>query len=74
MNQRLYKYMYVSSYSSLSVHVHKIRKLNFYHDGDATPFGQVQTDVYITRCWETLKERSAYQEWRARVDDFNKCV
>ena len=62
--------------AALSCGIHvlslKVRQVNFYHDGDTTPYGQIQHIVHITRCWDTLLENCAYHQWRARVDDFNK--
>ena len=50
----------------------QVRRLNFYHDGDATPYGQIQPTVHISRCWDILIEKSDYSSWRASVDHFNK--
>lgn len=50
----------------------QIRRTNFYQDGDATPYGQIQPSVHITRCWDTLLEKSDYSNWRVSVDNFNK--
>ena len=27
---------------------YKVRRLNFYHDGDATPYGQIQPKVHVS--------------------------
>ena len=51
----------------------KVRRLNFYHDGDATPYGQIQPKVHVSRCWDTLLENTHYlTTWRSSVDLFNK--
>ncbi|CAI8021900.1 Xanthine dehydrogenase/oxidase [Geodia barretti] len=51
----------------------QVRRLNFYHDGDATPYGQIQPKVHVSRCWDTLLENTHYlTTWRSSVDLFNK--
>ena len=56
------------------MYILQVRRANFYQDGDTTPYGQIQPRVHITRCWDTLLEKSEYSKWRARVDNFNKYV
>ena len=46
--------------------------MNFYKDGDATPYGQLLPNCHIGRCWTALMEKCNYAGWRIKVDNFNK--
>ena len=52
----------------------QVRELNFYRDWDMTPFGQLQPQCHIGRCWTQLLERSSFSDRRIKVDNFNKWV
>ena len=49
-----------------------VKELNMYGDGDVTPFGMVLADCPIRRCWNTLKEKSSFDQRKVLVNDFNK--
>ena len=50
----------------------QVKELNMYADGDATPYGMVQVDCPIRRCWNTLIEKCSFSERKIVVDNFNK--
>lgn len=51
-----------------SVH---IQELNMYNSGDTTPFGMVQIDCPIRRCWSSLKKKCLFDERLNEVNIFN---
>ena len=60
--------------SFLKVPIEHVREVNMYKDGDETPFGMVQVDCPIRRCWNTLKEKSCFEQRNIVVANFNKQV
>lgn len=50
----------------------QVREINMYKDGDATPYGMVQVDCPIRRCWSTLMEKCTFDQRKVMVDNFNK--
>lgn len=48
-----------------------IRELNFYTDGQNTPYNQPLSDVVMTRVWDTLKTQCDYDNAVKEVQDFN---
>ena len=60
--------------SFLKVPIEHVREVNMYKDGDETPFGMVQVDCTIRRCWNTLKEKSCFEQRKIVVANFNKQV
>ena len=50
----------------------QVREFNMYVDGDTTPYGMVQVDCPIRRCWDTLKKKCSFNERKVIVDNFNK--
>lgn len=61
---------HVASFLGLSNE--QVRELNMYKDGDPTPYGMVQVDCPIRRCWNTLKEKCSFDQRKVIVDNFNK--
>ncbi|MBB4912295.1 molybdopterin cofactor-binding domain-containing protein [Actinophytocola algeriensis] len=49
-----------------------VREKNLYKRGDVTPFGQSLTYCYMREVWSYLREKSRYDERRARVATFNR--
>lgn len=47
-----------------------VRELNMYHDGDKTPWGQVQSECPVRRCWGKLLP--VFEEKRTVAEQFNK--
>ena len=58
--------------SHLGVPTERVQEVNMYRDGDMTPFGMVQTECPIRRCWDMLRKKASYQERRVIVDNYNK--
>ena len=50
----------------------KVQELNMYRDGDITPWGQVQVECSIRRCWK--RQEGTFNERKSAVDSFNKLV
>ena len=50
----------------------KVREMNFYKDGDVSPFKQTLTDVTVHRCWSQLLQQSNFEHRRVAVDEFNR--
>jgi xanthine dehydrogenase/oxidase len=49
-----------------------VRERNMYNRGDVTPFGQALSYCYMRQVWQYLKEKAAYAEKRASVDEYNR--
>jgi xanthine dehydrogenase/oxidase len=49
-----------------------VRAKNLYRAGQATPFGQVLTDCYVQRVFETTRSKYEFDERRVAVNDFNR--
>ena len=56
----------------LGLPTENVRELNMYKNGDVTPFGMVQLDCPIRRCWNTLKDNCSFDQRKIMVDNFNK--
>ncbi|KAK6752645.1 hypothetical protein RB195_003825 [Necator americanus] len=50
----------------------KIREMNFYKEGECTPFGMHLRQNNIARTWYECKENSDYERRLQRVHNFNK--
>ncbi|ETN75573.1 putative xanthine dehydrogenase, small subunit [Necator americanus] len=50
----------------------KIREMNFYKEGECTPFGMHLRQNNIARTWYECKENSDYERRLERVHNFNK--
>lgn len=61
---------HVASY--LGVPTDHVQKLNLYKDGDVTPYGMVQNECPIRRCWEKLMKNAGFEERRLIVDNYNR--
>jgi len=46
--------------------------MNFYKDGDVSPFKQTLMNVTVDRCWSQLLQQSDFEYRRAAVDQFNR--
>jgi len=46
--------------------------MNFYKDGDVSPFKQTLMNVTVDRCWSQLLQQSDFEHRRAAVDQFNR--
>jgi len=51
----------------------RIRELNFYKEGEVTPYGQKLKDVHIQHLWSELMEKANFEERNAQVSKFNTC-
>ncbi|MBI3716828.1 MAG: molybdopterin-dependent oxidoreductase, partial [Betaproteobacteria bacterium] len=49
----------------------QVREMNFYANGDKTPFGQVLDYCYIREVWNRLKRRCEFDKRRREVQAFN---
>jgi len=49
-----------------------VREVNFYKEGDVSPFKQTLTNVTVDRCWSQLLQQSNFENRRAAVDEFNR--
>ena len=49
-----------------------VRELNFYKDGDTTPYGQLLTPCNLGRCWAQVKETSSFNDRKSAVEKFNR--
>ena len=49
-----------------------VRERNMYKDGDVTPFGMVQVNCPIRRCWNTLKEKCSFEQRKVTIENSNK--
>ena len=58
--------------SCLGMPSEKVQELNMYRDGDSTPWGQVQVECPIRRCWQKLK--GSFDERKTAAGDYNKLV
>ncbi|XP_064383993.1 xanthine dehydrogenase/oxidase-like isoform X2 [Halichondria panicea] len=56
--------------SVLSIPSEAVRELNMYRDGDLTPWGQVQAQCSVRRCWDQLKP--VFEERKSAAVEFNK--
>ncbi len=56
--------------SVLSMPSEAVRELNMYRDGDLTPWGQVQAQCPVRRCWDQLKP--VFEERKSAAAEFNK--
>ncbi|XP_046388161.1 xanthine dehydrogenase [Ischnura elegans] len=50
----------------------KIREMNLYQEGDKTHYNQVLEHCTLKRCWSECMERSAYEQRRKELNDFNR--
>ena len=50
----------------------KVRELNFYREGDLTPYKQVLDNCNVRRCWKQVVETSSFYDRKLAVDTFNK--
>ena len=48
----------------------KVQELNMYRDGDSTPWGQVQVECPVRRCWQKLK--GTFDERKTAVGKYNE--
>lgn len=50
----------------------KVRKLNFYNEGDLTHCNQKLEGFTLRRCWEECFVNSNYHARRKFIDEFNR--
>ena len=55
----------------------KLRQLNLYSNGDATPFGMIMGEEFagqwnIPKMWNRIYSEFDYRARRASIDEFNK--
>ncbi|KAG9294304.1 hypothetical protein G9A89_021663 [Geosiphon pyriformis] len=57
---------------SLNMSVDELRIINFYQEGQKTPFNQTLTDWHLPQIYKQLKETSDFEKRRLEVDVFNQ--
>ncbi len=50
----------------------EIRALNFYGEGQETPYGQAVEENHLPRLWAEVKREADYERRRAEIDAFNR--
>ncbi|XP_048590290.1 xanthine dehydrogenase/oxidase [Nematostella vectensis] len=50
----------------------EVRQLNFYSEGDLTPYNQPLTNCTVQRVWKELIEKSDFEHRRSAVEEFNR--
>ncbi|EDO33791.1 predicted protein [Nematostella vectensis] len=50
----------------------EVRQLNFYSEGDLTPYNQPLTSCTVQRVWDELMEKSDFEHRRSAVEEFNR--
>ena len=55
----------------LKLSVEKLREINFYKPEEETHFNQSLEDWHVPLMWDQVKQETAYEERRKRIDEFN---
>jgi xanthine dehydrogenase/oxidase len=63
--------MVVNIAEKLGKPIHAVQRVNFYQEGQATPYGQVLNGFNGLSCWEMVRESAEFDARRTAVDAFN---
>ena len=56
----------------LGIPIDKLQAMNFYKEGQTTPYEQPVDDFFVHECFERVKQWAGYDQRRAQVDQFNR--
>ena len=50
----------------------QVREVNFYKEGDVSPYRQTITNVTLERCWSQVLQQSDFERRKEGVEHFNR--